>query len=207
MCPVFVCCDYIYSHFSKCSKTSIKLLISPRLLRLLPPNSRQRCLPSYLFSLVNLVMVHEELTISSWNNRQKMIIFSIQKCPILRVVLINLLLFCPPTSNKLFFWPNRLKISFFNGVQQQSSGVSSWCGNERVKNLICAWLFPSKKYLIYHHLAGHDITSSLLADLQYHLAHISIFIKYVDHATLIHSSIARLIWCNKSSIPVNVSCT
>ena len=99
---------------------------------------------------------------------------------------------------KLLFWPNRLKISLFNGIQQQYSGVTSWCGNDRVKNLIRAWLFLSKKYLNYNHLAGHDITCALLADLQYHLTHVPIFIKYVDHATFIYSRKATLIWCNKS---------
>ncbi len=43
------------------------------------------------FDLMDLGMIHEELSILSWKTRQKMLIFSNQKCPILRVVLMKVL--------------------------------------------------------------------------------------------------------------------
>ena len=99
---------------------------------------------------------------------------------------------------KLFFWPNRLKISFFYGFQQQFSGVSSWCRKERVKHLIRAWWFPSRKYLKYYQLAGHDVISAWLSALQYSLTQVSIFINNNGQATLPHSCKARVMRCKKS---------
>ena len=74
--------------------------MSPILFGLLPQNSQWRCLPFLPFGLLDFIMVHEELPIYSGKNWPKMTIFSNKKCPILRMVLIKMLYFCPATSHK-----------------------------------------------------------------------------------------------------------
>ncbi len=66
-------------------------------------------------------------------------------------------------------------------------------------------MIPVKKYHFYQLLLGNDITPAQLADIQYSLTHVSIFINSADLAKLPHSCKATLIRCDKSWISVHTS--